>query len=146
MGHPEDRPFLAMRKALPYTSVAVILALLYVAYVFYSRHAEQKNAEEQQVQKQQEDARKVNEAYGGDSLKILSFTAEAAVVHRGEPNQLCYSVANAQKVTIEPDVHDVPPSYSNCVKVTMTKDTDYTLTVTNAKGKSDQATLKLRVD
>ncbi len=142
---PEDRPVSAMRKVLPFTTAAVVIALLYVGYIFYSRHAEQKDADEQAEQKRAADARKVADAYGGNELKVLTFYATEGPIHRGDTTQLCYSVNNAKSVTIEPDLHDVPVSYSNCVKISPKKDTTYTLTATSDKGKTEQAVITMRV-
>ncbi|MBV8833994.1 MAG: hypothetical protein JO108_32740, partial [Acidobacteriaceae bacterium] len=47
----------ALETILPYTTVAVILAALYVAYTFYSRHESSRKAQEA-IAAQQEDARK----------------------------------------------------------------------------------------
>jgi hypothetical protein len=134
-----------MRKILPFTSAAVIIAFLYVGYTFYSRRQDQKDAEQQAAAKQAADARKVADLYGGDELKVLTFYATAGPLHRGETAQLCYGVSNAKSVTIEPDVHDAPPSYSNCVKVAPKKDTVYTLTATDKKGDTQQAALTMHV-
>lgn len=134
-----------MRKILPFTSAAVLIALIYVGYIFYSRHAEQKDAEHQASERQAADNRKTIEAYGGDELKILNFYATAGPLHRGESAQLCYSVSNAQSVKIEPDIHDVPVSYSNCARISPKKDTVYTLTATDKKGGTQQASLTMHV-
>ena len=142
---PEDQPKSIARKMLPFTTAAMVIALIYVGYIFYSRHEDQKQAEQQATEKQAADARKVAEAYGGNELKVLTFYATEGPIHRGDSTQLCYSVSNAKTVTIEPDVHDVPPSYSNCVRVAPKKNTVYTLTATNAAGKSEQASFELRV-
>lgn len=134
-----------MRKILPFTSAAVLIALIYVGYIFYSRHEAVKEAEQQAATKQSEEARKVAEMYGGDQLKILDFHATAGPLHKGETAELCYSVSNAQTVKIEPDVHEVPVSYSNCAKIQPKKDTEYTLTATDKKGNTQQAVLTMRV-
>jgi hypothetical protein len=142
---PEQRPASVVRKILPFTSAAVVIALLYVGYIFYSRHQDQKEAEQQVSARQAADARKVAELYGGEELKILDFHATAGPLHRGETAQLCYSVSNAKTVAIEPDVHDVPVSYSNCVKIAPKKDTTYTLSATDNKGNTQLAVLIIRV-
>ncbi len=134
-----------MRKILPFTTAAVVIALLYVGYIFYSRRQDQKAAEQQATERQAADNRKVAEMYGGDELKILNFYATAGPLKRGETAQLCYSVSNAQSVRIEPDVHDVPVSYSNCAKIEPKKDTVYTLTATDKKGNTEQAVITMRV-
>jgi hypothetical protein len=142
---PDLPPANPLRKVLPFTSIAVLVALAYVGYIFYSRRQDVKQAEQQAAARQAADARKVASLYGGDELKILNFYATAGPLHRGESAQLCYSVSNAQSVRIEPDVHDVPVSYSNCAKIAPKKDTVYTLTATDKKGNTEQATLKMRV-
>lgn len=141
----EDQQTGIIRKLLPFTSAAVVIALLYVGYVFYSRHQAEKDAEQKLTDQQAADVRKTSEAYGGNELKILTFYATAGPIRRGETTQLCYSVSNAQSLKIEPDVHDVPVSYSNCVKVSPTKDTTYVLSATSAKGKTDTAELTIPV-
>lgn len=134
-----------IRKLLPFTSAAVVIALIYVGYIFYSRWQDQKDAARQAAEKQAADARKTAEAYGGNELKVLTFYATEGPIHHGESTQLCYGVSNAQTVKIEPDVHDVPVSYSNCVRVAPRKDTTYTLTATGKNGKDEQATLTIAV-
>ncbi|MBZ5700612.1 MAG: hypothetical protein LAN84_02055 [Acidobacteriia bacterium] len=59
--------------------------------------------------------------------------------------QLCYGVANAKKVTLEPPVGPVWPSYSRCLDVSPTKDTTYTLTVEDGQGHSMSQTVTLQV-
>ena len=142
---PEQSDSSVMRKILPFTSALVVIALIYVGYIFYSRRQDQKDAEQQSVEKQAAEARKIANAYGGSELKILNFYATAGPLHRGETAELCYSVANAQSLTIEPDVHEVPVSYSSCVKIAPKKDTVYTLTATDKKGDTQQSVLDLRV-
>ena len=85
------------------------------------------------------------ELYGGDQLKILDFHATAGPLHPGETAELCYGVSNAESVKIEPDVHDVPPSYSNCAKIAPKKEAVYTLTATDKKGNTQQAQLTMHV-
>ena len=123
----------------------MIIALLYVGYIFYSRHQDEKQAEQQATEKQAADARKISETYGGNELKVLTFYATEGPIHRGESTQICYSVSNAKSVVIEPDIHDVPPSYSNCVRVAPKKNTVYTLTATSNSGKTEQASFELRI-
>jgi len=141
----EERPATAMRKILPFTSVLVIIAFAYSAYIFYSRRQEQKDADQQAAAKEAADARKVADIYGGNELKVLNFYATDGPLKKGETAQLCYSVSNAQTVTIEPDLHQVPVSYSNCEKIAPQKDTVYTLTATDKKGNTQQAVLSLHV-
>lgn len=134
------------RRILPFTSALVLIAIVYVAYIFYSRHQDVKDAERKAAEQQASENRKVAEMYGGDQLKILNFYATAGPLHKGESAQLCYSVSNAQSVKIEPDIHDVPVSYSNCVKIAPLKDTVYTLSAADKKGNTQQVQLTMHVE
>jgi hypothetical protein len=145
MPEAPDQPKGIIRRLLPFSTAAVVIAILYVGYIFYSRHEEQKEADQQATEKQLADARKVAELYGGSQLKILNFYATAGPIHRGETTQLCYGVSNAQSVKIDPDLKDLPASYSNCVRVAPKKDTTYTLSATDKKGDTQQAVITIRV-
>ena len=69
----------------------------------------------------------------------------ARLVRKGESVQLCYGVANAKTVTLVPQDNPVWPSYSRCVDVKMEKTTTFTLTATNAAGKSVNSTVEIKV-
>ncbi len=137
-----------LRKIFPVIWVALVIAVLYVAWTFYSRYSEVREARKREAaeisQKEIADARALKDAYGGDQLTIVSFSAQDSVVKPGGKTRLCYSVSNATKVTITPDVNDVRPSYSNCIDVTVNKTTDYTLTAQDGKGNSQKASIAVR--
>ena len=67
-------------------------------------------------------------------------------IGRGETAQICYGVANATSVTLEPQSNKVWPSHNLCVDVKPVKTTTYTLTATGADGKSvtQQVTIEVR--
>ncbi len=136
------------RKIFPLLWVALVIAVLYVAWTFYSRYSEAREARQREAaqvsQKEIADARALKDAYGGDQLTIVSFSAQDSVVKPGGKTRLCYSVSNATKVTITPDVNDVRPSYSNCVDVAVKKTTEYTLTAQDDKGNSQKGTITVR--
>lgn len=140
-----EQPKGVIKRLLPFSTAAMVIALLYVGYIFYSRHQEAKEAEQQASERQMADARKVAELYGGTELKILNFYATEGPIKHGDSTSLCYGISNAQSVKIEPDVKDIPVSYSNCVKVEPKKDTTYTLTATDKKGNTQQAAITIRV-
>jgi hypothetical protein len=124
-----------LRKILPYTTVAVVLAALYVAYTFYSRHDAQAREEQSNKERAAESARDSLNRLGGGDLKILLFYASAAEVRRGQSAQLCYGVAFAKTVRIEPEPGEpITPSLSRCVDVKPTQTTHYTLTAQDAQG------------
>lgn len=146
MSELPDQQANIMRKVLPFTSALVVIAIIYVGYVFYSRHEDQTQAAQQAAERQAEENRKVAELYGGNELKVLNFYATAGPLQRGESAQLCYGVNNAQSVKIEPDLHNVPAAYSNCVKIEPKKTTTYTLTATDKAGNTQQAVLTVPVE
>jgi len=82
---------------------------------------------------------------GGDRLEIQHFFANPNVIHRGESVQICYGVANAKKVRLEPQDNPVWPSYSRCVNVSPARTTTYTLTIEDAQGRTKSATLTVQV-
>jgi hypothetical protein len=113
---------------LPYTTIAAILAVLYMAWVFYSRSNQNKELQRQAEQKSVEQARKTYELYGSGQLKILLFYATPATISRGQSTQLCFGVANATKVRIDNCVEDIKPSLNRCVPAKPATSTTYTIT------------------
>jgi hypothetical protein len=60
--------------------------------------------------------------------------------------ELCYGVANAQTVKIEPDTgREVWPSVNRCIDLKPKKTTTYTLTAQDAHGNTKTAALTLEV-
>jgi hypothetical protein len=127
-------PFHLIRKLLPYTTVAALLALLYMGWVFYMRSSQNRELQRESDEKSVEQARKTYELYGAGQLKILLFYAAPAVVTRGGSAELCYSVSNATKVKIDPGVEEIKPSLNHCVPIKPAHATTYTLTASDDKG------------
>lgn len=73
------------------------------------------------------------------------FYASPATVRKGETVTLCYGVANAKNVKLEPQSNPVWPSHSRCVDATLRKDTIYTLTIDDGNGHSQSQSLTVRV-
>jgi hypothetical protein len=123
--------------------------LLYVIWIFFARWQEnrqiQRRANEERTAKQLADDRQTVEQMGGKELAIQSFYASAGVVKRGESLQLCYGVANAKTVKLEPQDNPVWPSYNRCVEVSPKKDTSYTLTIQDAAGHTQTQSLDIKV-
>ncbi len=131
---------------LPYTSAAVIVALLYVGWTFFSRWQESRDLRKKAVEEQVAEARKTVEAYGNGQVKIMNFTITPAVLDRGEKAQICYGVSNAKTVTLEPQADEgIWPSLARCVEASPRKTTTYTLTAIDANGHTDQKALTLQV-
>jgi hypothetical protein len=132
-----------------YSSIALGIALLVLAWILYSRWEEnrliERRAREEKSEKQQESDRLTLEQLGGKELAIQNFYATPGAIRRGETVQLCYGVANAKTVKLEPQTNPVWPSYARCVDVTPEKDTTYTLTIADAAGNTKTQTLDVKV-
>ena len=131
---------------LPYTSFAIIVALLYLGWVFYSRWHENRLLQQQSAAKERAEAKRIYDMYGAGRVKILQLYANPAVLSRGGTGQLCYGVSNAKNIAIDPKPKgDVWPSISRCVDVVPSKDTTYTLTVQDAAGHTETANVTVQV-
>ena len=149
LAQPETKPRSLFRNPLIYSWIVLAVAALAVGWVFFSRWEQSRNFErrtrERRTEQQQEQDRITLEQLGGKELAIQNFYATAGVIQRGQSVQLCYGVANASTVKLEPQPHAVWPSYSRCVEVTPSKTTTYTLTVIDAKGNTKSQSLEVKV-
>jgi len=147
---PNDTPQAprsSLRAVLPYTTVALILAALYVAWIFYSRAESSRRAQEAiDAQKEQARKRVVDQIYGSGGIKFSTFSADSGLLHRGETTQLCYGVVNATAVKLDPPVADIKPSYRHCVEIAPKTTTTYTITAEDGKGNSKSQSLTIRVE
>lgn len=132
-----------------YSYTVLIIAIFSVAWIFFSRWEQNRSFEhrvrQERTQKQLEDDRATLEQMGGKELAIQTFYATPGSISRGETVQLCYGVANAKTVTLEPQSNPVWPSYSRCVDVTPAKTTTYTLTIADAAGHTKSQSLEVLV-
>jgi hypothetical protein len=149
LSHPNPEPKSALRNPLLYSSIAIGIALLYVGWIFFSRSQEnraiEQKTEEEKAQKQRENDRAAVELLGGKELAIQMFYASPDTIHRGESTRLCYGVANAKTVKLEPQSNPVWPSLSRCVEVAPAKTTTYTLIIEDAPGNTKSQTLEVKV-
>ena len=126
-----------------------MIALLAAGWTLFSRWHQTREletrAKQAQEQRQRESDRLALEQLGGKELAIQNFYATPAFARRGQTVQLCYGVANAKTVTLEPQSNPVWPSYSRCVDVTPAKTTTYTLTIADAAGNTKSQTLEVQV-
>ena len=86
--------------------------------------------------------------FGLDKLqgvKILQFYAASGSVREGEALVLCYGVANARSVRLEPGFGELSASLNRCVSASPDQDTSYTLTVTGSDGKTVSASVHVEV-
>ena len=144
---PPTKSFLKTPVFYSWSLVAVVL--LVIGWIFVSRWWQNRVFEhrvrEERTEKQREEDRATLEQLGGKELAIQTFYATPGEIRRGQAVQLCYGVANAKTVTLEPQSNPVWPSYSRCVDVTPAKTTTYTLTITGASGNSKSQSLVVTV-
>lgn len=128
-----------LNNPLVYTSLAILVVAIYIVWVLFSRHIANRNYEErirtQQAEKQRQSDQAAIEQLGGSELAIQMLYATPQI-HRGETAQICFGVANAKSVKLEPQDNPIWPSHSLCVDVKPKKTTTYTLTATGSDGKS----------
>jgi len=138
-----------LKNPLMYSSAVLVIALLGVVFVMISRWQESRNNErraaQERAEKQHEQDRMAVEQLGGKEFAILSFYASPKVIARGESAQLCYGVANAKSIKLEPQSQPVWPSVARCVDVSPTKSTTYTLTIEDAAGKTQSQDVEIKV-
>jgi hypothetical protein len=147
---PEPQTKSVFKNPLLYSSFGLATVALVVGWILFSRWQENQRIDRQSAEarseKQRENDRVALDQFGGKELDIQSFYASPGAVHRGGSAQLCYGVANAKTVTLEPQPNPVWPSYSRCVDVTPKKTTTYTLTVQDGAGKTKSQTIEVKVD
>jgi hypothetical protein len=127
----------------------LVVVAVVVGWILFSRWSENKQIERQAAQQRQEKQRESDrtalDQMGGKTMDIQAFYANPGAIHRGETVQLCYGVANAKTVKLEPQDNPVWPSYSRCVDVKPTKTTTYTLTIDDGAGNRKTQSLEVRV-
>ena len=137
------------KNPLLYSSLLVGTTLVVVLWILYSRWEEnrliERRTREETTRKQSENDRVALEQLGGKELAIQNFYASPGAIHKGESVQLCYGVANAKTVKLEPQPNAIWPSYARCVNVSPAKTTMYTLTINDASGNTKSQSLQVIV-
>jgi hypothetical protein len=132
-----------------YLGFVMALIALYVGWIALGRWDENRTIERRAAAERAERQRDSDQAaiqqLGGSELAIQMFYASPPMVRRGETTTLCYGVANAKNVKLEPQSSPVWPSHSRCVDVKPTKETTYTLTIDDGTGHSLSKTLTVQV-
>ena len=134
------------RTIFKFSWIIVVIAILIVAGIFYSRWQENRDIEQKVAEAKRAKAQQLVEDFGGNDFKILTFYAAPGAIRRGDSAALCYGVSNAKSVTLEPKGSEgVWPSLNRCVEVSPRKTTTYTLTASDSSGHKKTATLELEV-
>ena len=148
-GQTDAPPDSAFKNPKFYLWAAIAISAVVAGWTLISRWEENRGietrAKEAQTKKQREQDRATLEQMGGKELTVLGFYAIPGEVRRGQAVQICYSVANAKTVKLEPQSNPVWPSYSRCVDITPIKSTTYTLTIADASGNTKTQTLEVKV-
>lgn len=142
----EDPPQRRLRRIyLIVSSLIFAIALLYVGFVFLSRWQRDRQIEDQAAAKKRAEAQSAFDAMGGNNFEILNFYATPGFIKRGESLQLCYGTSNAKSVRIDPEIKDVRPALTRCVRVAPQKTTTYTLTAEDSAGHARTAKVLVQV-
>ena len=137
----------SLKKLLPITSIGCILALLYVAYVFYSRHQSDVEALARLEAGQQAARQKtVDTVFGHGEIIFNQFSVDTMLLKRGQTAHLCYGVENATTVKLDPPVEAIKPTVHHCVDISPKQTTTYTITADDGKGHTKSESLELKVE
>lgn len=143
---PEQKHSSVLHRILPFTTVGVIIAALYVAWTFYSRYESNKQAM-QRIQAEREAARKrvADQIFGSGEIRFTTFGAASGFLKRGETTELCYGVVNAKNVKLDPPGTQVKPSYRHCLEISPKETTTYTITADDGAGHTKSESLTIHV-
>lgn len=120
-----------LRKALPFASIASVVAVLYVAAVFLMRHQSNLNLERSAKVRP---AKPRSNPVLPSGLRITQFYADHGEITRGEQAIVCYGVQDAVAVRLDPPVEELKPAMNRCFSVAPVTATTYRLTATGAGG------------
>lgn len=149
LAQPDSKQKSPFKNPFLYSWAVLAIVAFVVVAILFARWQENRGienrAKEEKSQKQQEQDRAALDQFGGKELAIQNFYATPGAIRRGETVQLCYGVANAKTVKLEPQSNPVWPSYSRCVDVTPAKSTTYTLTIADDAGNTRTQSLDVKV-
>ena len=123
-----------LRRALPFLTAAILAAVAYDGWFFYSRGLRAREAERTTQAKEAEEARRTIDMLGGGQLKILNFYASPGSIRSGEHANLCFGVYGAKSVRIEPPVEALHPAVAHCLQVSPSRSTEYKLVAEDGLG------------
>ncbi len=130
-----------MRKLARYTALIVLAAFLYLGWTLASRYLANRKFAPEAVKSPPPPA----SLDDGSTVKILQFYASPGELVEGDKAILCYGVANAKAVRIDPPVDQLTPSMNRCLDVAPEQDTRYTLTAEGAGGPPVTESFVIRV-
>jgi len=132
-----------VRRYLPFVILAVAI---YAGWVVVDRHlANRRWVAEHTASAPAAANSEFERTYSGTGVKIVQFYAREGSVVEGSSTVICYGVANARAVRIEPAVEGVGVSPNRCIEVTPSHETRYTLTAEGSDGKAVSASFVIGV-
>ena len=144
---PSPTPRFKTRTLITFLILAASAA--YAIFVIVSRYqanrAFERRAAQEAAERQRADDRAAVEQLGGSDLSIRALYLSPSTIRPGQSAQLCYDVANAKTVTLDPPAGEVWPSHNRCLDVSPKKTTTYTLTITGASGSPVSDSVRLIV-
>ncbi|HMF76011.1 MAG TPA: hypothetical protein VK604_10150 [Bryobacteraceae bacterium] len=143
---PPPPPKSIFHKLVPFTTVAMLIAMLYAGWTLYSRHQDTVKMQ-QEIDEKKQAARKkvVEQVFGSGEIMFSNFSAGSGQLKRGETTQLCYGVVNARSLKLDPPVEAVKPSYRHCLEIAPKKTTTYTITADDGAGHTKSLSLEVKV-
>lgn len=84
-------------------------------------------------------------APAGGPVKILQFYGYPGEVAPGERVSICYGVANARSVRLEPPLEPIQPHWNRCLVATPSQTTTYTLTAVGEDGAETSVSFTIQV-
>ncbi len=138
-------PVQLLRRALPLIGVAVLAAVAYDLWIFYSRWHSAREGERARQAEQARRDRETIDLLGGTDFRIINFYAVPKTIQQGSHARMCFGVYGAKRVRIEPEVGDVHPAVTECLDVAPQKDTEYKLTAEDGAGHTATANLSIKV-
>jgi len=146
---PDPKAPARFRTRTIFLFAAIVVAAGYSLFVVVSRYesnrAFERRAAKEAAEKRLVDDRAAIEQLGGSELAIRALYVSPSIIHSGETTQLCYDVANAKTVALDPPSGEVWPSHYRCLDVTPKSTTTYTLTITGASGSPVSQSVKVTV-
>ena len=134
-----------IRRALPWLTVALGLAVAYDGWIFYSRWQRNRDTERARSEQQAQQAQRTLELLGGGDLHIRNFYVFPPAIESGRQATLCYSVIGAKRVRVEPAIAELHPALNYCFAAMARRTTDYELVAEDDSGHTARARVTLKV-
>lgn len=127
---------------LQWANLALLAVLVYLVVDGFPSILRWKQAREQQPPPKPAFYDWVDPAKG---MQLIMFYAAPGAIEKGDSANLCYGVAQAKEVRLDPPVANVWPSLNRCVSVQPPATTTYKLTAIDGRGQELSESLTIQV-